>query len=200
MRQIVALALAAGLAVAGCGDDDPGDDAATTTSASDQDATDPGNSNGNGNGNEGGIDGSYLLLAAEGWELQEAVDPAADDPIATIERPPLLWYAEYEQGAADTPSRVRVSGHDGDLAAVLDALVPGFGFEDRTIDGRPALVGRGNDPLGPSVVVLEHGTTSVMVLSYELPVEQLADLATRVEEVDEAGWAAAGGVSGRRSG
>ena len=39
-------------------------------------------------------DATYALLRTDEWTLQEAVDPPADDPIATADRPPLAWYAE----------------------------------------------------------------------------------------------------------
>jgi hypothetical protein len=38
--------------------------------------------------------GVYAVLTDDTWTLQEAVDPPADAPFASHERPPLEWHAE----------------------------------------------------------------------------------------------------------
>jgi hypothetical protein len=169
-----AAVLAALLLVAtGCGDDD------------DADADSP--------AGPGGAT-PYALLVAEGWTLAEAVDPPPDDPIALMDRPALDWYAEYR--TADATRSVRVSGHEAtldDARAQLASL--GFAFDAIDVDGWPEAVGAAGDVSGnPAVVLLAHGPGSVVVLSYDVDVDELRALAADVEPADEAAWVDAGGV------
>ena len=137
---------------------------------------------GGGSGASEDADGSgqpYVTLADEAWPLQEAIDPVPDAPLTALERPPLLW----------------LSGHDATLARTrseLEAL--GFAFGDVPVDGWRAVGGETPDGSGASIVVLDNGPTSLMVLSHEIGVEELADLAAHVDRVDQAAWVAAGGV------
>jgi hypothetical protein len=72
----------------------------------------------------------YALQKDPRWELQEAVDPRPDDPIAANDRPPMDWYAEYVRSSYT--EMVRLSGHDATVAqsrAALEAV--NFSFEER---------------------------------------------------------------------
>ena len=58
-------------------------------------------------------------------------DPPADAPIASLERPPLEWYAEYVQSSTSQSSMVRLSGHRAtfdETRAALEEL--GFALDD----------------------------------------------------------------------
>jgi hypothetical protein len=138
----------------------------------------------------------YAVLHAEGWALQEAIDPPADDPFSTLERPPLAWYAEYVRTAADASDMVRLSGHDvpvDETRAELEAL--GFSFDETDLERWAGLVGTNPaDAVGPAVVLLDGGDVTFMALSYELGIDELAALVDGVEGVDRAAWVAAGGV------
>jgi hypothetical protein len=149
-------------------------------------------------GDDDGADEPYALLSDDAWVLQEAVDPPADDPISSIERPPLDWYAEYVRSSPTESQMVRLSGHRttfDDARTELEDV--GFAFDVIEVDGRRSVGGSAaGDPAGPAVVLLETGSTSLMVLSYELEVDDLAELADAIEAVDETTWVNAGGVLG----
>ena len=50
------------------------------------------------------------------------------------------------------------------------------------------------DPTPATIIVLDRGTSVLMVLSYELTIDELARLASTIKLVDRAHWIAAGGV------
>ena len=136
------------------------------------------------------------MLVDDAWTLQEAVDPPVDDPIASLDRPPLDWYAEYVRSSPTESQMVRLSGHRmtfDEARADLEDL--GFEFADIEVDGWRSIGGSATaDPVGPAVVLLENGSTSLMVLTYELELDDLAEVAGTIEAVDEATWVDAGGV------
>lgn len=152
-------------------------------------------------------DERYALLRDPTWELGEAHPAATEGPMA--EDPPARWYAEYRRigvgpnprGAPGTSAvegstwveRVRLSGHDADLAEMRSTYASfGFTVDDATDAGRPALTVVGSET-NPDGIVLDQGGVRVLLLSYELTVDELLDLAGRVEPADEAAWIAVGG-------
>lgn len=57
--------------------------------------------------------GIYAVQTDDGWEVQEAVDPAADDPLTERERPRSDWYAATVLPVvALVTSPVRALSHD----------------------------------------------------------------------------------------
>ncbi len=140
----------------------------------------------------------YALLRDEEWELQEAVDPPVDDPVASIERPALEWYIEYVRSPSDLESEmVRVSGHATgfeESRSQLSELT--FDLTETPVDGWRAVGGTSDEPAGPALLLLENGDRSIVVLSYEVTLDELAVLAARIEPVDAPTWADAGGVIG----
>ena len=138
---------------------------------------------------------SYAILEADGWVLQEAVDPAVADPAVPAEPVPLTWWSEYVRSRAGSSEMVRLSGHDEDFARA-GAVMSGLGFELNEAEepGWRVLRGRGRDPVGPSLVVMANGSSSLMLLSYELEPDELSALAASVSLVDQAAWVSAGGV------
>ena len=141
-------------------------------------------------------DSVYGVLTDDTWTLQEAIDPPADAPIASLERPPLEWYAEYVQSSTSQSSMVRLSGHRAafdETRAALEEL--GFAFDDVALQHWQAVGGAApDDPGSPTIIVLANGPTTLMTLSYELDLDQLAPITDTVENVDQANWIAAGGV------
>jgi hypothetical protein len=96
-------------------------------------------------------------------------------------------------GTTVTGASVRTSGHRAsvdDVRAAYEGF--GFTFEEATVAGREALAATAaaNDP---TVVVIALGDDVVVLLSYQLPVDELVALAADVEPVDAASWVAAGG-------
>jgi hypothetical protein len=138
----------------------------------------------------------YALQQDPGWELQEAVDPRPDDAIAAHDRPPMDWYAEYVRSSYT--EMVRLSGHDATVAesrAALEAV--DFSFEQADVAGFDlALSGRSEvDESGPSVLLLSGGPGTLILLSYEVGIEELAAFAGTVEAANEDEWRASGGVT-----
>lgn len=69
----------------------------------------------------------YALQPDDSWQLHEAVDPKADDPLTARERPSLDWYAEYVR--SQHTEMVRLSGHGADLEETRTELERlGFAF------------------------------------------------------------------------
>ena len=137
----------------------------------------------------------FAVADAPGWDLQQAVDPPAADPVAAVDRPPLDWYAEY--GRDDATEMVRLSGHDASLAEARSSLEEvGFAFDEAEVDGHDeALVGwQEADPSGPAVVLLGAGSRVLVLLSYELDGAALTTFGGSVRTVDEQEWIDAGGV------
>lgn len=165
------LAVAGMVLVAGCADDD-------------------------GSGPEPATAQAYALLHDPEWELQAAVDPKPDDPLASVERPPLDWYAEFVRWpSANESNMVRLSGHatsfDESVAQLTELT---FELEDTEVDGWRAAGGSTQEAGGADLLVLEHGDRSIIVLSHEVSLDVLVDVASRIEPADAAAWEAAGGV------
>lgn len=137
----------------------------------------------------------YAVLRDDAWSLREAVDPPADDPVASIDRPALAWYAEYVR-AAPSFDLVRLSGHEvafDDARSEMERV--GFELRDVNVENWSAAGGTADDdPAGPTILLLENGGSTFMLLSYDIELETLATLADAVEPVDESGWIGAGGV------
>lgn len=142
----------------------------------------------------------YAVVTDDDWELQEAVRPAPDDPIASSAQPPMDWYSEHVRtlpvaGGAEG-QMVRLSGHSmpiGEPRAAFARL--GFEFEEISLDGWEGVGGTApSDPTGPSVVLLGRDSLTLVLLSYELSPDDLALFAGSVEAVDEETWVASGGV------
>lgn len=162
--------------MSGCGDDGSGSDRGGDTAANLR----------------------YALLRNEEWQLQEAVDPPADDPASLIERPVFDWYIEYVRSPSELESElVRVSGHATGFEESRSQLSEGgFDLTETSVDGWRAVGGTFDEPagIGPALLLLENGDRSIVVLSYEVALDELAVLAARIEPVDAAAWTAAGGV------
>ena len=148
----------------------------------------------------GGSPDPYAVVSDDDWSLQEAVDPPQDDTFASAERPPMDWYSEHVRtvlvpGGAEG-QMVRLSGHSasiGESRAELEAL--GWEFEILALDGWEGVGGISPaDPASPAVVLLDHGSTTLMLLSYELTVDEVTAFAGSVEAVDETTWEASDGV------
>ena len=162
----LAVQMAAGglvcLALVACGDDDSASE--TTVTAS------------------GGSPTSYAILSSEAWSLQEAVDPPEDDPLASTEQPPVDWYSEHVRtvpAAGGTEGQmIRLSGHSASINEARTALEGlGWAFDSVAVDGWEGVGGTSpSDPGSPAVVLLDNGSTTFMLLSYELTVDELAEL------------------------
>jgi hypothetical protein len=91
----------------------------------------------------------------------------------------LEWYAEYVQSSTNQSSMVRLSGHRAtfdETRAALEAL--GLAFDDVALQHWQALGGSApDDPASPTIIVLAIGPTTLMTLSYELDLAQLAPIA-----------------------
>lgn len=176
VRRLSVLLLGATLAVTGCSDDDLAQSSSRNSAPPDESV--------------------YALLTDDDWTLQEAVDPPADAPIASIERPPLEWYAEYVQSSANESAMVRLSGHQAtfdETRAALEEL--GFTLNDISLQQWQGAGGSAPaDPASPTIIVVANGETTLMMLSYEKNLDQLMAIADTVEGVDQSTWVAAGGV------
>jgi hypothetical protein len=145
----------------------------------------------------------YALLDDPAWTLKSAVDPPANGPMASIERPPLDWYDEYEHlsgkpapGVRVIGQAVRISRHATNLAR-SQALLAAQGFKSQGVDvkgWRAVQLSNPNDPTPEALILLDRGTSVLMVLSYELTVKELARLASTIKLVDRSDWIGAGGV------
>jgi hypothetical protein len=142
-----------------------------------------------------GAERTYALLVDEEWTLREAVEPAVGEPVLATEQPPSSWWSEYERVEGGSGLSVRLSGHRGGLeeaVALMERL--GFVLDEVEVEGWSGVAGTSAvDPGGPAMMVLAHGSTSVVVLSYELDVGALTALGSSIEAVDEATWDRAAG-------
>ena len=96
----------------------------------------------------------YALQKDPGWELQEAVDPRPDDPIAANDRPPMDWYVEYVRSSYT--EMVRLSGHNATVAqsrAALEAV--NFSFEEVDVAGFDLALSGGSalEESGPALLL-----------------------------------------------
>jgi hypothetical protein len=144
---------------------------------------------------------TYAIVTNDDWSLQEAVDPPEDDPFASAERPPMDWYAEYVRTlpvpGGSEGQMVRLSGHATPISDTRAALTQlGWDFTAIQIEGWDGLGGTNpTDPASPPIVLLEDpGATTLMLLSYELSLDEVAAFAESVEITDEEAWVGAGGV------
>jgi len=173
-RGLVCLALVA------CSDNDSASETATTDS--------------------GGSPTSYAVVGDDAWSLQEAVDPRPNDAEASAERPPMDWYSEHVRTVPASGGReeqmVRLSGHSASMTGSRAALEDvGWEFDSVTTDGWKAVGGTSpSHPASPAVVLLDNGSATFMLLSYDLTVDDLARFAGSVEAVDETTWDASDGA------
>lgn len=131
----------------------------------------------------------------DGWQVQEAVDLATDDPLATRQRPPLDWYGEYVR--SDYTEMVRLSGHAASLTDTRSKLEElGFEFRDVTIPGwEDGVAGsQPGDESSPEVLLVSSGKRTLMALSYDVPSEVLFEFMESVERSERDAWVDAGGV------
>lgn len=138
----------------------------------------------------------YAVLRDDAWRLQEAVDPPADDRVSSVERPALDWYAEYVPTNSSSGGTLRLSGHRATFhRARSDLEELGFELEEVDADNWTG-VGGSTAETGsrPTLVLLDHGSSSLILLSYDLELDALTQLAAQVQSVDETAWTDAGGV------
>ncbi len=137
------------------------------------------------------------------WKLREAIDPLTDDPLFEVEHPSLSWYAEYERFVPDPTDstitrglNVRLSGHEATLDEARESIEKlGIQFEAVTVSGRRAVATTSNrDPSSPAIVLMETTFGSVQLLSHELDVADLIQLAEQTIDADADAWRGAGGV------
>ena len=128
---------------------------------------------------DGSEPGPVFYLLGDEWTIAAANDP--DEPIAV--EPTLDWYAEYDRDVAGSPAHVRLSGHTTSLYA-LGSELPGFELEPITVLDRSGVAGVGDEDTGPAVVAysVEPGYL-IMLLSYELTVDELVELANDLQPV-----------------
>jgi len=110
------------------------------------------------------------------------------------------WYSEYVRTilapGGTEGQMVRLSAHSAsidDTRAALEEV--GFEFDALPIIGWDGVgVTQPEDPGSPALVLLDHGSTTFMLLSYELTLDELTAFAGSVEAVDETTWVASRGV------
>jgi hypothetical protein len=142
---------------------------------------------------------TYALLDDHAWTLKRAIDPPANSPFATLEHPPLDWYDEYERtvehGSRTEGQAVRLSGHATSLART-ETLLKAQGFELHTVAVKGWRAIRVTVPgeTTEALLVLDHSDSVLMVLSYELTIDDLARVAAKIKLVDRSEWIRAGGV------
>lgn len=135
----------------------------------------------------------YLARPDDQWTLKEAYNPLPENTLTRTVEPSLDWYAEYEAPPANSPRRVRLSGHSGGVDQVA-AELKGFTLAPAMVGSYDGLAGVSSDPIGPSAVVFGvHANYSVLALSYELPVEALLAWSDDLKVVTESEWTTAGG-------
>jgi hypothetical protein len=125
--------------------------------------------------------------------LRSAVDPPADSPLIAAERPPPEWWAEY---GSEASVAVRLSSHAAGFADTISELEEsGFVSEVIPLERGPAVGGSfAGDTGGPVLVVLDNGSSTLVLLSYDVDLVELAAVAESVESIDRETWLAMGGV------
>lgn len=138
----------------------------------------------------------YAVLGDDAWLLQEAVDPPADDGVTSVERPALDWYAEYVPKNSSNGGTLRLSGHRATFHRVRSDLEElGFDLDEVDVDNWTAVGGSTAEKGSrPTLLLLDHGSSSLTLLSYDLELDALTQLAAHVQSVDETAWTDAGGV------
>ena len=138
----------------------------------------------------------YAVLRDDAWRLKEAVDPRADDGVSSVERPALDWYAEYVAANSSSGGTLRLAGHRTTFhraRAELEEL--GFHLDEVDVDNWTGVGGSSAETGSkPTLVLLDHGSSSLTLLSYDLELDALSQLAAHVQGVDETAWTDAGGV------
>lgn len=142
---------------------------------------------------------TYALLDDNAWTLKRAIDPPANSRFATLEHPPLDWYDEYdrsfEHGSRTEVQAVRLSGHATSLARTETLLkAQGFALHTVAVKGWRAIRVSVPGETAESLLVLDHGDSVLMVLSYELTIEDMPRVASEIKLVDRSEWVRAGGV------
>lgn len=170
----VGLVVTASLAGVGCGDGGSESLGVTTTSAAAADAV-------------------YLAQPDDGWALKEAYNPSPENSLTRSVEPSLDWYAEYEAPPANSPRRVRLSGHAADREQVA-AELKGFTLTPARVGSSDGVAGTASDPIGPSVVVFGvRKNYSALALSYELPMADLLEWSGHLQIITESEWTQSGG-------
>lgn len=142
----------------------------------------------------------YAVVSSDEWTMQSAIDPPQDDALTSVERPPLDWYSEHVRtlpvSGGTEGQMVRLSGHSTSIRESRAALEEvGWEFEAVPLDEWEAVGGTNPaESASPAVVLLDHGSMTFMLLSYELTVDEVTAFADAVEAVDEATWKESGGV------
>lgn len=138
----------------------------------------------------------YAVLHDGAWRLQEAVDPPPDDHGASIERPPLDWYAEYVPATSSSGQALRLSGHQASFHRARSELEDlGFILDEVDVENWTGVGGTtAESGARPTLVLLHNGRSSLMLLSYEIELGALTRLAGAIETVDEKAWTDGGGV------
>ena len=138
----------------------------------------------------GPLSSPYALSNDADWSIIEAVTVRPGDPTASID-PSVDWYVEYtRRGSPDT--QVLVTGHSESFDATRAAFEQlGYDLVPVTIADRMSEAGTiPNDPSSPPVIVLRNDNQSMVVLSYQLDVAELAMFAATLEPVTAGDWAA----------
>lgn len=74
------------------------------------------------------------------------------------------------------------------------AELKGFALKPARVGSHDGMAGTSSDPIGPSVVLFSvRANYSVLVLSYELPVEDLLEWSDHLKIVTEPEWTETGG-------
>ena len=90
---------------------------------------------------------------------------------------------------------IRLSAHQAGFDETQDALDDyGFTFEEAASRQWRAAGSVHTAPGNPAIVVLENGESTLMLLSYEVELDELMRVADDVHGVDRSAWTAAGGV------
>lgn len=189
----LALLLATGSAVAGCGDDRSAASPDVSRASVATDLSDSGAAR---------EPVPYALLTTRGWSLEDAVDPPPDDVLAHGEPVPSSWWAMYQRlvptaGGYDGRA-VRLTGLTVGLdsyRSAMEALGLSFVAVDTTYGA--GLAGTtAEQGARPVVVAVPFGPGTLELLSYELSADELVVLLADVQRVDGAAWQAAGGQLG----
>jgi hypothetical protein len=174
--RAVALSLAIVLvgAIAGCGDDGEATEVTGTTGVEE--------------------DVAYALAEVDGWATGEHLDPDAAATPSLPGDPAMDWYSSYVRLVATdditTSSSVRVSGHALEMTALAEAL-PGRTFEPASVGSFEARFGEPPAETEPAVILLALDEESaLMVLSYELRLDELASWAEQLRVVSDEEWSA----------
>ncbi len=178
--------VAVGLVVGACGDDpDRGADDGAAGASSTAVAAGP-------SGVEPDV--PYAEADVDGWLVAEHIDPDAGAAPSLPGDPAMDWYSSYERsvttGDVTSVSTVRVSGHALAMTALAEQL-PGRTFEPASVGRFEALAGVPPAATEPAIALLDvDGRSAVMVLSYELSLDELLAWSEHVRLVSDEEWSA----------